>query len=69
MVPPELMGYGLLWGTPEQVADQLWAFGEAGVRHVVLLLASAMASRQAAIYGLRATRKIARLLRNGRGLP
>lgn len=69
VVPPELMGYGLLWGTPEQVADQLRAFGAAGVRHVVLLLASAMASRQAAIYGLRATRKIVGLLRNGRRRP
>ncbi len=64
-VPPELMGHGLLWGTPEQVADQLRAFGQAGVRHVVLVLASAMESRQTAIYGLRATRKIARLLRSG----
>ncbi len=63
-VPPELLGYGLLWGTPEQVAGKLWAFGEAGARHVVLFLASAMLSRQAAIYGLRATRKIARWLRS-----
>jgi phthiodiolone/phenolphthiodiolone dimycocerosates ketoreductase len=65
-VPPELLGYGLLWGTPEQVAGKLRTFGEAGARHVVLFLASAMLSRQAAIYGLRATRKIVGLLRNGR---
>ncbi len=65
-VPPELIGHGLLWGTPEQVAGKLRAFGEVGVRHVVLLLASAIVSKRAAIYGLWAIRKIARLLRNGR---
>jgi phthiodiolone/phenolphthiodiolone dimycocerosates ketoreductase len=65
-VPPELMGSGLLWGTPEQVADKLRAFGEAGVRHVVLFPASALLSRRAAIYGLLAIRKIARLLKNSR---
>ncbi len=65
-VPPELLGYGLLWGTPEQVAGKLRAFGEAGARHVVLFLASAVLSRQAAFYGLWAIRKIARWLRNER---
>ncbi len=65
-VPPELIGSGLLWGTPEQVTSKLWAFGEVGVRHVVLFPASAILSRRAAIYGLLAIRKIARLLRNGR---
>lgn len=64
-VPPELLGSGLLWGTPEQVAGKLRAFGEAGVRHVVLFPASALLSRRAGIYGLLAIRKIARLLRNG----
>jgi phthiodiolone/phenolphthiodiolone dimycocerosates ketoreductase len=66
MVPPELLGHGLLWGTPEQVASKLRALGEAGARHVVLFPASAIMSRRAAIYGLLAIRKIARLLRNGR---
>jgi phthiodiolone/phenolphthiodiolone dimycocerosates ketoreductase len=68
-VPPELLGYGLLWGTPEQVANKLRAFGEAGARHVVLFLASAMLSRQAAFYGLWAIRKIARWLRNDQYRP
>jgi phthiodiolone/phenolphthiodiolone dimycocerosates ketoreductase len=65
-VPPELLGSGVLWGTPEQIASKLRAFGEAGVRHAVLFPASALLSRQAAIYGLLAIRKIARLLRSGR---
>lgn len=61
-VPTELIGYGLLWGTPEQVASRLRAFGEVGLRHVVLSLASALISRRVALYGLRAIRSIARLL-------
>ncbi len=65
-VPPDLLGHGLLWGTPEQIADKLRAFGQAGARHVVLSPASALASRRAAIYGLLAIRKIASLLRNER---
>src|SRR5581483_12512910 len=62
-VPPELLGTGLLWGTPEQIANKLQAFSEVGVRHMVLFPASALQSRRAAIYGLLAIRKIARLLR------
>jgi phthiodiolone/phenolphthiodiolone dimycocerosates ketoreductase len=62
-VPPELIGYGFLWGTPERVAEKLRAFGEVGLRHAVVVSWSTMVSRRAAIYGLRATRRIARLLR------
>src|SRR5438067_97063 len=62
-VPPEVLGYGLLWGTPEQVAGKLRAYGEVGVRHVVLVPISAIFSRRASIYGLWAIRKIARWLR------
>jgi phthiodiolone/phenolphthiodiolone dimycocerosates ketoreductase len=65
-VPPELIGSGLLWGTPEQVAGKLQAFGEVGVQHVGLFLLSQIVSRRAAIYGLWAIRKIARLVRNAR---
>jgi phthiodiolone/phenolphthiodiolone dimycocerosates ketoreductase len=61
-VPPEAIAKGLVWGTPEQVASKLRAFGDVGLRHVVLELASALISRRAAIYGLRAIRRIARLL-------
>jgi phthiodiolone/phenolphthiodiolone dimycocerosates ketoreductase len=63
-VPPELIGYGLLYGTPEQVVGKLRAYGEVGVRHVVLVPVSAIFSRRASIYGLWAIRKIARWLRN-----
>ncbi len=66
-VPPELVDEGpLLWGTPEQVASKLAAFGEAGVRHVVFAPVSGLISRRAAIYGLWATRRIARLLADRR---
>ncbi len=63
-VPTELIGYGLLWGTPEQVVGKLRAFGEVGLRHVVLNLASALISRRVTFYGLRAIRSIARSLSN-----
>ncbi len=63
-VPTELIGYGLLWGTPEQVVGKLRAFGEVGLRHVVLNLASALISRRVTLYGLRAIRSIARSLSN-----
>lgn len=63
-VPPELIGHGLLWGTPEQVAGKLRAFGEAGVQHVGFIPVSMIISRRAAIYGLWAIRRIARLIRN-----
>ena len=65
-VPPELIGSGLLWGTPKQVAGKLRAFGEVGVRHVGFLPVSTIVSRRAAIYGLWAVRRIAQLVRNAR---
>jgi phthiodiolone/phenolphthiodiolone dimycocerosates ketoreductase len=64
-LPPELLGHGLVWGTPEQVVSKLRAFGDAGLRHVVLDLASALASRRAALYGLWAIRNIAGMLQRG----
>jgi phthiodiolone/phenolphthiodiolone dimycocerosates ketoreductase len=66
-VPPELVEDGpLLWGTPEQVAGKLQAFGDAGLRHVVLAPVSGLVSRSAAIYSLRAIRTIARALASRR---
>ncbi len=65
LVPPALIGAGLLWGTPEQVAGKLRAFGEVGVRHVSLYPISLILSRRATIYGLWAVGKIARLVRKG----
>jgi phthiodiolone/phenolphthiodiolone dimycocerosates ketoreductase len=46
----------------EAVADKLRAFGEVGLRHVVLAPVSGLVSRRAAIYGIRVMRRIARLL-------
>ncbi len=66
-VPPELLGYGLLWGTPRQVATKLQAFGRAGLQHVLLIPASALVSRQAALYSLLGIRTITRLLREDSG--
>ncbi len=60
-VPNEMVTEGpLIWGTPEQVTTKLREFGESGLRHVVLSLVSTLISKRAAVYGLRATRKIAR---------
>ncbi len=40
------------------------AFGEAGMRHFILAPASGLASRRAALFGLRATAQVARALRD-----
>jgi len=62
-VPPGLADTGLLlWGTPQQAAHKLRAFGEAGLRHVILAPVSGLLSPRAALDGLRATGTIARLL-------
>lgn len=53
----------LLWGTPQQIAAKLRAFAEAGMRHVVLAPVSGLVSKRAALYGLWATGRIARSLR------
>lgn len=63
-VPPAMLGDWLLWGTPEQVAGKLRAFGEVGVRHVGFLPLQMLISRRAALYGLWAIGRIARLVRN-----
>ena len=66
-VPPGLVDEGpLMWGTPEQISHKLEAVGEAGMRHVVLAPVSGLVSRRAALYGLWATKKIARSLSGGR---
>ena len=62
-VPNEVVTEGpLLWGTPEQVASKLREFGKVGLRHVVLSIVSTLISKRAAVYGLRATHKVARLV-------
>ncbi len=63
-VPTALMTEGpLLWGTPNQVVAKLRAFGDSGLRHVVLAPVSGLVSRRATLYGLRAVGQIARSLR------
>ena len=63
-VPADMIAEGpLLWGSPQQVAAKLRAFGDAGLRHVVLAPVSGLVSKRAALYGLWATGRIARSLR------
>ncbi|HEY0070720.1 MAG TPA: LLM class flavin-dependent oxidoreductase [Chloroflexia bacterium] len=64
-VPPQLLGRGLVVGTVEDVVARLRAYGEAGVRHVILSLSSALFSRRAALYSQLALPRIAWLLRHG----
>ena len=64
-VPEQVMTDGpLLWGTPAQVIAKLRAFGEAGMRHVIVAPVSGLVSSRAALYGLRATAQVARALRD-----
>ncbi len=64
-VPSQLVGHGFIIGTLDEVVAKLREFGQAGVRHVVISLSSAVFSRRAAIYGQLAIPRIARALRNG----
>jgi phthiodiolone/phenolphthiodiolone dimycocerosates ketoreductase len=66
-VPREMLE-GFIWGTPEQVLAKLRAFGEAGMRHVMVVLASAAVSPEAAAYGMEAMAGIAQALRSGQPL-
>jgi phthiodiolone/phenolphthiodiolone dimycocerosates ketoreductase len=64
-VPPPLLGYGHLTGTPEQAAARLREFGHAGLRHVVFdFLTMSIYSSRFSFYGFLAASKIARLLRH-----
>ena len=58
----------LLWGTPEQVTANLTAFGDAGLRHVVLAPVSGLVSRPAALYAFRTIGRIAHSLYGRRGI-
>jgi phthiodiolone/phenolphthiodiolone dimycocerosates ketoreductase len=63
---PSGMIEGLMWGTPEQVASKLQAYGEAGLRHVVPVFLSATVSQEAATFSVQALGEIAQQLRDGR---
>jgi len=62
-VPREMMEL-TFWGSTEQVAAKLQAFGEAGLRHVVPLMASAAVSQEAAAFSVEALGHIAQALGN-----
>lgn len=61
-VPVDALAEVLMWGTPAQVAARIRAFGEAGLRHANLELASAAVSPRAAANSLRAIWQIRRLV-------
>jgi phthiodiolone/phenolphthiodiolone dimycocerosates ketoreductase len=54
-----------LLGPPGQIVDRVRALGEAGLDHAVLVPASALVSRRAALYALRSLPGIVRALRSG----
>jgi phthiodiolone/phenolphthiodiolone dimycocerosates ketoreductase len=62
---PDAMLEASFWGTPDQVVAKLRAFGDAGLRHVVPLVASALVSQEAAAYSMDAMAGIAQQLRSG----
>ncbi|HET9648284.1 MAG TPA: LLM class flavin-dependent oxidoreductase [Microlunatus sp.] len=53
-----------IWGTPAQIVEKLQAFGEAGLRHVVPWVPSALVSPDAADYTRQALGEIAQALRS-----
>ncbi|MCE5291955.1 MAG: LLM class flavin-dependent oxidoreductase [Nocardiaceae bacterium] len=62
-VPDAVLTEGpLLWGDPDQVTAKLAAFGDAGLRHVVLAPISGLVSKRAALYAFRAIGRIAHSL-------
>jgi phthiodiolone/phenolphthiodiolone dimycocerosates ketoreductase len=65
VVPPEVIRNGFLVGTPEQVTDRLRQFGEAGLRHAVLVPLSSVITLRNWVYDVVAVRRIARSLRTG----
>jgi phthiodiolone/phenolphthiodiolone dimycocerosates ketoreductase len=62
-LPPELVGYGFMWGTAEQVANQLRRYGEAGLRHVTLCDYTPLLSRRALVATPRTMRMVAQALK------
>lgn len=57
-VPVEMANVGLLWGTPQDVAEQLRPYVAAGMRYVVPQAMSAALSRKDAMFSMRALRTI-----------
>lgn len=68
-VPDAVLTEGpLIWGSPDQVTTKLAAFGDAGLRHVVLAPISGLVSKRAAFYAFRAIGRIARSLSGKAGI-
>jgi phthiodiolone/phenolphthiodiolone dimycocerosates ketoreductase len=65
-VPTELTTEHLIWGTPEKIAGDVRALGDAGLQHLVILPVSAAISRKSALYSLWATNRLRRLLSHRR---
>lgn len=66
-VDPELLSKLVLWGTPDQISDEMSEYVDAGLRHLVLSPASALASRRDALFSLRSVVTIQRQLRSRHG--
>ena len=62
---PQAMMEGVVWGSPERVVASVRAYGEAGLRHMVPLVASALVSPEAAAYSMEAMAVVAADLRSG----
>ncbi len=63
-VPVDLVADTVLWGTPDAVLSRLRDFVDAGLRHLVLNPASALASRRDMLFSLRAAVSLSRKLRD-----
>ncbi len=65
-VPADLVSEDLVWGTSDDVVARIRAFGEAGLRHVVLAPLSALVSKRSALTSMRGLAAVARRLRSGK---
>ncbi len=65
-VPIELLEESGVWGTPADVIRKVRALGDAGLRHAVLVPASALVSRASARFTLKSLPGLTRRLRTGR---
>ena len=66
-VDPELLSRLVVWGTPDQIVDEMSRYVDAGMRHLVLSPASALYSRRDALFSLKSVVSIQRRLRSRHG--
>lgn len=62
-VPTDIVAENVMWGTPDNVREQLENYVDAGLRHIVLSPGSAAVSRRTAVYSVRAVFSILRRVR------